>query len=76
MTGIGRERRRRTRRRLSLVTPRTIGREVVTALRPDPTNGDGHCMAGSIHRERPVILGVIGRRPSRASRRCGRAIRT
>ena len=41
----------------SLMTLRTIRREVDTVLRLDPDNVDGHIMAGSIHRELPAILG-------------------
>ena len=41
----------------SLLTLRTIRREVDTVLRLDPDNIEGHIMAGSLHRELPTALG-------------------
>ena len=41
----------------SLLTLRTLRREVDTVLRLDPDNIDGHIVAGSIHRDLPVLLG-------------------
>jgi tetratricopeptide repeat protein len=41
----------------SLLTLRTLRREVDTVLRLDPDNIEGHIMAGSLHRELPAALG-------------------
>ena len=41
----------------SLITLRTIRREVDTVLRLDPNNVNAHVMAGSLQREIPAIMG-------------------